>query len=213
MHWLINALMRYCAVSLRALGPETDIHHLRKTVFYSLERERERIEDKICQTLVLTYPQRLVDFLTAFRRRTGKMERACFVCDLLATADRVYEKWLTITRKSIGSMLCVCDLSRRRISAGYPRARGGLRALESRSMCVGLRTSYKMTAWIYSNGCSRSQMRPAVSRWEGCVMKPIAIRRLHTVCKPRSVRFQLCTRDSQVFSRFSKNAKLQIHGG
>ena len=106
-HWC-NALVNKCSDEVFALyrwlfGPETDIHHLRKTVFYSLERERERIEDKICQTLVLTYPQRLVDFLTAFpETHAGKMERACFVCDLLSQpADRVYEKWSQITAKAL----------------------------------------------------------------------------------------------------------------
>ena len=106
-HWC-NALVNKCSDEVFALyrwlfGPETDIHHLRKTVFYSLEQERERIEDKICQTLVLTYPQRLVDFLTAFpETHAGKMERACFVCDLLSQpADRVYEKWAQTAQKAL----------------------------------------------------------------------------------------------------------------
>lgn len=106
-HWC-NALPNKCSDGVFELyrwlfGEETDIHHITKEVFYSLEFERERIENKICQTLVLTNPQRLVDFLTAFSEtHPGKMERACFVSDLLhLPASQVYDKWAHSTSKML----------------------------------------------------------------------------------------------------------------
>lgn len=106
-HWC-KALPNKCSDEVFALyrwlfGEETDIHHIKKEVFYSLELERERIENQICKTLVLTRPQRLVDFLTDFSEtHPGKMERACFVSDLLTQpADRVYTKWGHMTDKQL----------------------------------------------------------------------------------------------------------------
>ncbi len=106
-HWC-NALVNKCSDSVFALyewlfGIETDIHHLKKETFYSLERVRDSIENKICKTLVLTHPQKLVDFLSRFSEtHPGKMERACFVSDLLTLpADKVYDKWAYGTSKML----------------------------------------------------------------------------------------------------------------
>ena len=106
-HWC-NALVNKCSDAVFELyrwlfGTETDIHHLKKATFYALEQERKCIEDKVCETLVLTYPQKLVDFLTNFSEtHAGKMERACFVADLLTLpANQVYEKWAHGTSKML----------------------------------------------------------------------------------------------------------------
>lgn len=84
-------------------GEETDIRHIKKETFYSLELCRQTIEHKICQTLVLTRPPRLIDFLTAFSEtHPDKMPSACFACDALTRpAVEVYDKWTERSEKAL----------------------------------------------------------------------------------------------------------------
>lgn len=103
-----NALTNKCSDAVFELyrwlfGTETDIHHLKKETFYSLELCRKTIEYKICQTLVLIYPQKLVDFLKDLSEtHPNTMEKACFICDLLTLpADKVYEKWAQRANKML----------------------------------------------------------------------------------------------------------------